>query len=79
VDGLTPMQYFLAGIAVAAVPLALFLFFAKRSVAERRKQFPDASRVLEKTQPKDQPGRTFEQRLEEIEKRLSKLEDQKRE
>jgi predicted nucleic acid-binding Zn-ribbon protein len=75
----TPLECFLAGVAVADPAMALPLFFAKPSVAKRRKQLSDSFADLEDgMQSKEQNAKSLHERLQATEKRLSELEEQVR-
>jgi len=77
--GLDPLECFLAGLAVAGFGSALFLFFAKRSLAKRRQWLSDSLPDVEDGRaPKEQTVMALHQRLQAIEKRLSDIEEQMR-
>lgn len=53
---LTPLQCFLAGLAVAGAGVGVLLFFAKRSVAERRLRDEQIAAEPQLTPPELPPG-----------------------
>lgn len=81
---LTPLECFLAGVSVTSTGLALLLFFAlislgKRIKAEQNKRVSGAvTDLADGVRPKDRTTLAAELRLQEIEKRLSALENQAR-
>jgi hypothetical protein len=75
VAGLTPLECFLAGVAVVSLCLNQLLFFLFRSVAKQRRHLPDSSPLgLEGTPPEDRTVADLRDRLREVEKRVSALE-----
>jgi hypothetical protein len=76
---LTPLECFFAGVAFAGTGLAVFLFFAIRSIAKARAEpgtpFHDRKAGLPPTDPS---AATVHHRLQELEKRVAELESQVR-
>lgn len=81
--GLTPLECFLAGVAVVSTGSAFLLFLALVSVgkkvrAERDERMQGDIADLDGRGPEGRRASAADQRLREIEKRLSALESQVR-
>lgn len=74
----TPLECFLAGVALVSTILAIFLLFAfkaiSNSITADRKRISDSIPNLNAVQFKDQNPLAIQQQLQEIEKRLTEIE-----
>jgi Flp pilus assembly protein TadB len=71
------LECFLAGVAVAVLGSAAFVFFLQRSVAKHREALPSSLHDAEDgLTSHDQLATALRERLQAIEKRLAELEEQ---